>query len=52
MTGHKRYRAGAWDLIVPAPNDPVTGERRQVRSEASGGSLTPVSYFDRFDWST
>lgn len=31
MTGHKRYRAGAWDLIAPAPNDPVTGKRRQVR---------------------
>lgn len=30
MKGHKRFRDGAWRLTVPAPNDPLTGRRRNV----------------------
>ncbi|MHB1486252.1 MAG: hypothetical protein ACYCS7_00890 [Acidimicrobiales bacterium] len=30
MKGHKRYRAGAWRLVVAAGNDPLTGRRRSV----------------------
>jgi integrase len=30
MKGHKRFRDGAWRLVVPAPSDPLTGRRRNV----------------------
>ncbi|HZM38356.1 MAG TPA: hypothetical protein VFB94_04535, partial [Acidimicrobiales bacterium] len=30
MTGHKRFRAGAWRLTVEGPPDPITDKRQQV----------------------
>jgi hypothetical protein len=30
MRGHKRFKDGAWRLVVEAGNDPITGKRRQV----------------------
>jgi len=30
VRGHKRYRDGAWRLVVPAPNHPLTGRRRNI----------------------
>ncbi|HYA45027.1 MAG TPA: site-specific integrase [Acidimicrobiales bacterium] len=30
MRGHKRFRNGAWRLVVAAPNDPLTGRRRNI----------------------
>jgi hypothetical protein len=30
MRGHKRFKDGAWRLIVEAGKDPMTGKRRQV----------------------
>jgi integrase len=30
MKGHKRYRSGAWRLVVAAGTDPVTGRRRSI----------------------
>ena len=30
MRGNKRFRSGAWRLVVPAPRDPLTGARRNV----------------------
>jgi hypothetical protein len=30
VKGHKRFRSGAWRLVVAAGNDPLTGERRSV----------------------
>jgi hypothetical protein len=30
MGGHRRFRAGAWQLTVERPKDPITCKRRQV----------------------
>ena len=30
MRGHKRFKDGAWRLVVDAGKDPITGKRRQV----------------------
>lgn len=30
MKGYKRFRDGAWRLVVAAPNDPLTGRRRNI----------------------
>jgi hypothetical protein len=30
LKGSKRFRSGAWRLVVPAPNDPLTGRRRNI----------------------
>jgi hypothetical protein len=30
MRGHKRFKDGAWRLIVDAGKDPITGKRRQL----------------------
>jgi hypothetical protein len=30
VTGHKRFRAGAWRLSVEGPPDPITGKRQPV----------------------
>jgi hypothetical protein len=35
MRGHKRYRAGAWRLIVFAGTDPLTGRRRNLDETVS-----------------
>ena len=32
MAGHKRFKDGAWRLIVEGPGDPVTGRRRHVNA--------------------
>lgn len=32
MAGHKRFKDGAWRLVVSAGKDPVTGRRKQVHS--------------------
>jgi hypothetical protein len=35
MKGHKRYRSGAWRLVVAAGTDPVTGRRRSIYETVS-----------------
>jgi hypothetical protein len=30
MRGHKRFKDGAWRLVVEAGKDPITGKRRQI----------------------
>jgi integrase len=36
VKGHRRYRAGAWRLVVHAGVDPVTGRRRSIHETVHG----------------